>query len=141
MIFAGRCVRIARLRGPDGFIAVDKNHLFQSQEATVDNSFNDNDDFSAEPKSRGPRDGKRRTGGRGAYDNAARPRRLDDFTATHTTPDYKDYERLRRYVSSQGKILPRRRSGLSAKNQRLVARAIKRARHLALLPMPGTLNK
>lgn len=71
----------------------------------------------------------------------ARPKRVDEFAATGTVPDYKDYERLRRYISSQGKILPRRRSGLSAKNQRLLARAIKRARHLALLPMPGILNK
>jgi small subunit ribosomal protein S18 len=66
---------------------------------------------------------------------------VDEFAATGTTPDYKDYEKLRRYVSSQGKILPRRRSGLSAKHQRMLARAVKRARHLALLPMPGTLNK
>ena len=107
----------------------------------MDNSFNaETDDVSAEPKG-GARGAKRRPGGRGAYDNAARPRRQDEFAATKTTPDYKDYERLRRFVSGQGKILPRRRSGLSAKNQRLVARAIKRARHLALLPMPGTLNK
>lgn len=70
-----------------------------------------------------------------------RPKRVDEFAATNTVPDYKDYERLRRYISAQGKILPRRRSGLSAKNQRLMARAIKRARHLALLPIPGTLNK
>lgn len=107
----------------------------------MDNSFNDNEDVSAEPKSGGPKGGKRRPNSRGSYDGAARPRRIDEFAASGTTPDYKDYERLRRYVSSQGKILPRRRSGLNAKNQRLVARAIKRARHLALLPMPGTLNK
>ena len=106
---------------------------------------NDNDDMSAEPKAGGQRGGfnnkRRQGGGRGAYDNQARPRRQDEFAASKTTPDYKDYERLRRFISSQGKILPRRRSGLSAKNQRLVARAVKRARHLALLPMPGTLNK
>ncbi|MCL5996527.1 MAG: 30S ribosomal protein S18 [Chloroflexi bacterium] len=74
-----------------------------------------------------------------SYDrNAARPKRVDEFATTGTVPDYKDYERLRRYVNPQGKILPRRRSGLSAKNQRLLARAIKRARHLALLPVAGT---
>ncbi|MGQ9905021.1 MAG: 30S ribosomal protein S18 [Anaerolineae bacterium] len=73
-----------------------------------------------------------------SYDrNAVRPRRVDEFATTGTVPDYKDYERLRRYISPQGKILPRRRTGLSAKHQRLLARAIKRARHLALLPMPG----
>ena len=45
--------------------------------------------------------------------------------------------RLDHIVNPQGKILPRRRTGLSAKNQRLMARAIKRARHLALLPIAG----
>jgi small subunit ribosomal protein S18 len=73
-----------------------------------------------------------------SYDrNAVRPKRIDEFATTGTVPDYKDYEKLRRYINPQGKILPRRRSGLSAKNQRLLARAIKRARHLALLPMAG----
>jgi small subunit ribosomal protein S18 len=72
------------------------------------------------------------------YDrNAVRPKRIDEFATTGTLPDYKDYEKLRLYVNPQGKILPRRRSGLSAKNQRLLARAIKRARHLALLPIAG----
>jgi small subunit ribosomal protein S18 len=41
---------------------------------------------------------------------------------------------LKRFISDGGKILPRRRSGLSAKNQRTVTTAVKRARHLALLP-------
>lgn len=48
--------------------------------------------------------------------------------------DYKDVKTLKRFVSEDGKILPRRRSGLSAKNQRAMTTAIKRARHLALLP-------
>ena len=75
-----------------------------------------------------------------SYDrNAPRPKRIDEFATTGTVPDYKDYEKLRRYVNPQGKILPRRRSGLNAKNQRLVARAIKRARHLALLPIAGAI--
>lgn len=75
-----------------------------------------------------------------SYDrNAPRPKRIDEFATTGTVPDYKDYEKLRRYVNPQGKILPRRRSGLSAKNQRLMARAIKRARHLALLPVAGAI--
>lgn len=109
----------------------------------MDTSFNENEDVSAEPKAGAARGPKKRSNYRSSgYDQtAARPKRVDEFAVTGTTPDYKDYEKLRRYVSSQGKILPRRRSGLSAKNQRLVARAIKRARHLALLVMPGTLNK
>jgi small subunit ribosomal protein S18 len=48
--------------------------------------------------------------------------------------DYKDTNRLRRYISERGKILPRRMSGTCAKHQREVAMAIKRARVIALLP-------
>lgn len=48
--------------------------------------------------------------------------------------DYKDTETLKRYLSDQGKILPRRLTGVSAKFQRQLTTAIKRARHVALLP-------
>lgn len=48
--------------------------------------------------------------------------------------DYKDVKMLRRFVSDTGKILPRRRTGLSAKNQRRIAQTIKVARQMALLP-------
>ncbi len=48
--------------------------------------------------------------------------------------DYKDPSKLRPYVSDRGKIEPRRRTGVCAKHQRTLAVAIKRARHLALLP-------
>ena len=48
--------------------------------------------------------------------------------------DYKDPKVLGRYMSERGRILPRRMTGLSSANQRIVARAIKRAQHLALLP-------
>lgn len=48
--------------------------------------------------------------------------------------DYKDPARLRRYVSDRGKIEPRRKTGTCAKHQRRLAVALKRARHLALLP-------
>ena len=48
--------------------------------------------------------------------------------------DYKDTERLRRYINEQGKMLPRRVTNTSARKQRMLTRAIKRARHLALLP-------
>ncbi|WP_022834722.1 30S ribosomal protein S18 [Salisaeta longa] len=47
--------------------------------------------------------------------------------------DYKDAEYLEQFVNKQGKILPRRVTGLPARLQRQVTRAIKRARHLALL--------
>ena len=48
--------------------------------------------------------------------------------------DYKDVETLRRYTTERGKILPRRVTGTCAKHQRKVNEAIKRARHIALLP-------
>ena len=48
--------------------------------------------------------------------------------------DYKDTRRLQRFLTERGKILPRRATGLTAKQQRQVARAIKRARQIALLP-------
>lgn len=50
------------------------------------------------------------------------------------TIDYKDVAKLRRYTSERSKILPRRVTGTCAKHQRLLTIAIKRARHIALLP-------
>lgn len=48
--------------------------------------------------------------------------------------DYKDVELLRKYITERGKILPRRITGLTAKQQRELTKSIKRARQLALLP-------
>lgn len=48
--------------------------------------------------------------------------------------DYRNVEVLKRFLSETGKILPRRRTGLTAKEQRILARTIKRARILGLLP-------
>ena len=48
--------------------------------------------------------------------------------------DYKDVKLLQRYISERGKILPRRLSGMTARHQRQLSVAIKRARYLALLP-------
>jgi len=48
--------------------------------------------------------------------------------------DYKDEKLLSRFISERGKILPRRLSGVSARHQRQLQVAIKRARYLALLP-------
>ncbi len=55
--------------------------------------------------------------------------------------DYKDANFLLKLVNEQGKILPRRITGTSLKYQRKVAKAIKRARHLALLPYETDLLK
>lgn len=51
--------------------------------------------------------------------------------------NYKDVNRLKKYISEGGKILPRRMSGTCAAHQRLLATAIKRARIAALLPFKG----
>ena len=85
------------------------------------------------PGGRPPGRGGPRGGGRGGRRYGPR-RRVCAFTVEGVTPDYKDVDRLRRYISEQGKIEPTRKTGTSAKNQRLLAQAIKRARYLALLP-------
>ena len=55
--------------------------------------------------------------------------------------DYKDADFLLKFVNEQGKILPRRLTGTSTKYQRKVAQAVKRARHLSLLPYVADLLK
>lgn len=71
-----------------------------------------------------------RRGGRGG-----RRRKVCFFTANGITHiDYKDVDLLRRFISERGKILPRRVTGTSAKYQRKLTVAIKRARQMALLP-------
>lgn len=48
--------------------------------------------------------------------------------------DYKDDKKLQKFVTEQGKIIPRRVTGVCAKHQRMLTTAIKRARHLAIMP-------
>ena len=55
--------------------------------------------------------------------------------------DYKDADFLLKFVNEQGKILPRRITGTSTKYQKKVAQAVKRARHLALMPYVADLLK
>ena len=56
---------------------------------------------------------------------------------TNAGIDYKDVNKLKRYVSERGKILPRRITGTCAEHQRDLTIAVKRARHLALMPYVG----
>ncbi len=72
-----------------------------------------------------------RRGGRGR-----RPRRrICSFCADGASNiDYKDIDKLRRYLSERGKILPRRVTGNCAHHQRMMTQAIKRSRMVALLP-------
>jgi small subunit ribosomal protein S18 len=75
----------------------------------------------------------RRPGGKS--DRFAPRRRVDQFGVDGIRYiDYKDFQRLRRYLSDRGKIEPRRKTGLSAYHQRSLTTAIKRARYMALLP-------
>ncbi len=64
-----------------------------------------------------------------------RRRKVDFIAANHIDYiDYKDVDLLKRFISARGKILPRRVTGTSAKNQRKLTVAIKRARVMGLLP-------
>ena len=64
-----------------------------------------------------------------------RRRKVCPFSGKDAQPiDYKDVKLLQRYISEKGKIVPARITAVSAKKQRLLGQAIKRARHLALLP-------
>jgi len=56
------------------------------------------------------------------------------FCKGKTSPDYKDIDTLSKYMSDRAKLLGKDRTGLCAKHQRRISVAIKRARHLALLP-------
>ncbi len=55
--------------------------------------------------------------------------------------DYKDEKKLMRFVTEQGKIIPRRTSGNCARHQRMLTRAIKRARILALMPFVADMSR
>ncbi len=77
-------------------------------------------DFSQE--SRKPRNSKRSS------------KRCPFMTAGWKTIDYKDIDTLKRFITERGKILPRRITGVSARFQRLLNIAVKRARYIGLLP-------
>ena len=68
----------------------------------------------------------------------ARPKVCQFCADKHLTIDYKQTEILRRLVTEEGKIRPRRQTGTCAKHQRILATAIKRARHIGLLPFSGS---
>jgi small subunit ribosomal protein S18 len=73
-----------------------------------------------------------RDGGRRPF---FRRRKSCPFTGPNAPKiDYKDIKLLQRYISERGKIVPSRITGVSAKKQRVLSQAIKRARYLALLP-------
>ena len=63
-----------------------------------------------------------------------RKKKVCAFCGADNVIDYKDAAKLKKYISERGKILPRRITGTCAKHQRELTLAIKRARHIALLP-------
>jgi len=71
---------------------------------------------------------------RESYRGFRKRRKICYFCAEKKVADYKNIELLERFISDQGKILPRRVTGNCAKHQRSLAIAIKRAREVALLP-------
>ena len=75
-----------------------------------------------------------RSGGRRYY---SRPKFCQFCSDKEQVINYKNVELLKRYITDEGKIRPRRQTGACAKHQREVAGAIKRARHIALLPFTG----
>ncbi len=68
------------------------------------------------------------------YVRERRPRFFSRPRVRSEEIDYKNLEVLRRFVSDRGKIVPRKTTRIKGRQQRLVSKAIKRARHLALLP-------
>lgn len=80
-------------------------------------------------------DNERRERGEGRGRGRRSRRRVCYFCADKVSEiDYKDTNKLRKYITERGKILPRRISGNCAKHQRSLTEAIKRARIVALLP-------
>ncbi len=67
----------------------------------------------------------------------ARPKICQFCADKNISIDYKSVDMLRRFVTEDGKIRPRRQTGTCASHQRKLAMAIKRARHIALLPFTG----
>ena len=84
----------------------------------------------------GDQDYRENSGGGGRRFYSA-PRVCQFCTDHNAVLDYKQADQLRRFVTEDGKIRPRRQTGTCAKHQRQVAIAIKRARHLAMLPFAG----
>ena len=83
--------------------------------------------FDKTNKAEGP--ARKRVGG-----GMRRRKKVCVFCGKDNVIDYKDTNKLKRYVSERGKILPRRITGNCAKHQRALTVAVKRARHVALMP-------
>lgn len=101
----------------------------EREEANTENENTEESGRAARSQGRTRRRPPRRGSGR-----RRRPRQCAFCVSKVSDVDYKQVDLLRPYVMDRGKIRPRRQTGLCAKHQRRVAQAIKRARHLALVP-------
>jgi small subunit ribosomal protein S18 len=114
-------------------MAKERKKKFKDDDEEVDEekssrSFNNDDDDDGDSSGRSynrPRSSSR---------NYRRFNRRRQFQSVPAYIDWKDVDFLSRFIPERGKIMPRRISGVSAKDQRRLARAIKRARVMALLP-------
>jgi small subunit ribosomal protein S18 len=79
------------------------------------------------------REDKRKKPGRNA-DRFGGPRRRSKYIQGSQEVDYRDYELLRKFMTERGKIIPSRITGTTARQQRQIQRAIRRARVMGLLP-------
>ena len=89
---------------------------------------------SSRPQSSRPGGERSRFNRRGRPGQRRRGRRVMRYCPDGKCFDYKDIDNLQRFITESGKIRPRRQTGNCARCQRQLAREIKRARHLALLP-------
>ncbi len=100
----------------------------------LDRNYNDEREDRRDRRSSRPRRGGPGGGRSGGGGGRRGRRKVDYFQSSNTVPNYKEVDTLQRFMTDRAKIRPRRQTGLSAKNQRKLAREIKRARHLALIP-------
>lgn len=103
-------------------------------------NYQDNVEVEEEGGGASEPEGGARRGGRGLAGRGRFPRRprVCAFCAEHARAiDYKQVETLSRYVTERGQLRPRRKTGTCARHQRAISVAVKRARHMALLPFTG----
>lgn len=96
----------------------------------------------ARAEERAPKAGRKGRGGAAGRGAGGRRPRVCPFCEQKVKEvDYKQVDELRHYLTERGKIKPRRKNATCAKHQRRLAVAIKRARHLALLPFTAELGR
>ncbi len=111
-----------------------KEDRVREEEEDIEDEEEDEDDDDQNGRSRSTRPKPRKALGR-------RPRLCNFCAGSTTVIDYKQVDTLRRYITDNGKMRNRRQSGNCARHQRMVAREIKRARHMALLPYEGEVRR